>query len=69
MLICELLVNGTPLSDIPDNIQTLSAALTGNELNYIPSLDYVCKCRVGLQNLNDMFAACILGKSEKWHHI
>ena len=30
MLIFELLVNGTPSSSIPSNIQTMSAALTGS---------------------------------------
>ena len=41
MLICDILMNGNPPSDIPDNIQTMSAALTGIEVNELPSLEYV----------------------------
>ena len=33
MLICEILVNRTPPSAIPANIQTISAAITGSEVN------------------------------------
>ena len=33
MRICELLVDVPPSFDIPDNIQTISAALTGSEVN------------------------------------
>ena len=69
MLIYELLVNGTPHSAIPSNTQKMSAALTGSEVNELPSLDYVRKCRVVVQNLKDMLAACRLGKTENWHHI
>ena len=69
MLICELLVDGTPPSSIPDKIQTMSDALTGSEVSYLPSLDYVRKCHVVLQSLNNMLAACIIGKAENWHHI
>ena len=69
ILICEFLVNGTPPSAIPANTQTMSAALTGSETNEISSLDYVRKCRVIVQNLNDMLAACIRGKADNWHQI
>ena len=69
MLICELLVNVTPPFVIPANIQTMSAALNGSEVNEIPSLDYVCKCRVVVKNLNDMLATCRPGKTDNWHHI
>ena len=44
MLICDILMNGSPPSDIPDNIQTMSDALTGIEVNELPSLEYVRKC-------------------------
>ena len=46
MLICYLLVNLTPPSDIPANIQNISSDLTGSVVNYLPSLVYVRKCRV-----------------------
>ena len=69
MLICELLVNGNPPSDIPDKIQTISTALNGSEVNEIPSLDYVRECHVVVQNLNDMLAACRLVKAYNWNQI
>mgnify|MGYP007086410298 CR=1 FL=1 len=57
LLICELLVNGTPPSAVPANIQTMSAALLGSEVGELPSVDYVRKCRVVVQNINEMLAA------------
>ena len=69
MLVCELLVNGNPPSDIPASIQTMSSAITGTEVNELPSLEFVSKCRVVVQSLNDMLSACILGKAENWHQI
>ena len=53
-------MNGNPNSVIPSNIQTISAALTGSEVNEIPSLEYVHKCRVVVQNINDMLDDCRL---------
>ena len=47
----------------------MSAALTGCEVNELPSLDYVCKCCVVVKYLNDMLAACRLGKAENWYQI
>ena len=47
----------------------MSAALTRSEVNEIPSLDYVRKCHVFVQNINDMLAACRPGKADNWHHI
>ena len=69
MLICELLVNGTPPYSIPTNIQTMSANITGSEVNDLPSLDYVHKCRVVMQNINDKLSACSLVNSWNWHQI
>ena len=69
VLICEIIVNGTPPSVILYNAQTTSAAITGNEVNELPSLDYVCKCRVVVQNLNKVLSDLRLGKADHWHHI
>ena len=69
MRICEILVNENPPSAIPGNIQTVSAALTGSEVNELTPLDYVRKCRVDLQNRNYMLATCRLGKADHWHQI
>ena len=62
MLICELLVNGNPPSAFPDKIQTSYAAITGSEVNEMPSLKYFRKCFFVVQNLNDMLAACLIRK-------
>ena len=32
-------------------------------------MDYVRKCRVAVQNINDMLDNCRLGKSYNWHQI
>ena len=62
-------MNGNPPFAIPDNTQTMSAALTGSEVNKLPSLDYFHKCRVVVQNLKNMLDDCILGKAYNWHKI
>ena len=55
MLICEMLVNGTPPSAVPANIQSLCAILNGAEAEELPSIDFVRKCRTVVENLNLMF--------------
>ena len=40
LFICELLVNVTPPSDVPANIQTASAAFTGTAACELPSVDF-----------------------------
>ena len=69
MLIFGLLVNGTPPSAVPGNTQTMSAALLGSEVSEMPSVNYVCKFCVVMQNLNEMLAAFRLGKAKTWHQI
>ena len=69
LLICELLVNGTPPSAVPKNIRTFSAAMTGETQDQPPSVDFVRKCRVVVQNLNEMLAAYRLSKEAKWHQL
>ena len=63
VLIYDLLVNGTPPSAIPSNIQEMYNDITVSEVNELPSLDYVWKCRVVVQSLNDMLASCRLVKA------
>jgi hypothetical protein len=45
LLICELLVNGTPPSAVPKNMQTHSAYFTGDEAEELPTIDFVRKTR------------------------
>ena len=46
LLICELLVNGTTPYSVAANIQTLSATMTGREVNEFPCINFVWKFRV-----------------------
>ena len=69
ILICELLVNGTPPSAVPANIQSSSAAFTGCEAKELPTVDYVRKCRTVLENLNLMFAGHRLGSAKTWYQL
>ena len=41
LLICELLVNGTPTSAMPAIIQTMSAAMIGQEVTQLPCINFV----------------------------
>ena len=69
MLIFELLVNATPPSAILSDIQKMPADLVGCEVNELPALDYMRKCCVVVQYLNDMLAACRLGMAENLHQL
>ena len=69
LLICELLVNGTPPSAVPKNIRTFSSTIIGNAPGLFPSVCFVRKCRVVVQNLNEMLAAFRLSKEERWHQL
>lgn len=69
LLICELLVNGTPPSAVPANIQTTCAAFTGVEANELPTENFVRECRVVLQNVNETLSAFRLGNADTWHQV
>ena len=69
MLICELLVNGTPPSAVPVDIQITCAALTGIEAKELPTENFVRECRVVLQNVNEILSAFRLGNADTWHQI
>jgi hypothetical protein len=57
LLICELLVNGTPPSAVPAILQSTSAHIIGSEVEELPSVNFVQECCVVVQNLNEMLAA------------
>ena len=44
LLICELLMNGTPPSTMPDNIQTMSAYMAGAKADDLSSVNSVRQC-------------------------
>ena len=69
LLIFELHVNGTPPSAVPANIQTISAAMTGQEVTELPCINFVRQCRVVVQNLNSTLAALRLGEADEWHQL
>jgi hypothetical protein len=66
LLICELLVNGTPPTAVQNNMKSFSARLHGQEDSQMPSVNFIRQCRVVLQNLNEMLAAYRFGLAEKW---
>ena len=66
LLICEQLVNGTPPSAVPANIQSMCAAFTGANSNELPSVSFVRSCRTIVQIMNETLAAMRLGGAEKW---
>ncbi len=43
-LICELLVNGTPPSAVPLNIQSMNATINGCNISELPSINFVWEC-------------------------
>ena len=69
LLICEFLVNGTPPTAVPANLQTASAAFTGVEAKELPSVNFVHQCRTVLQTLNETLSALRLGTAKTWHQM
>ena len=67
LLICEMLVNGTPPTAVPQNLQSASVAFTGVAAAELPSVNFVRECRVVLQNLNETLSAFRLGNAKTWH--
>ena len=63
LLICEYLVNGTPPSAVPANLQSASAAFTGAEATELPSVNFVRQCRTVCENLNLMLSGFRLGNA------
>jgi hypothetical protein len=64
LLICELLVNGTPPSAVPAILQSTSAHMIGSEVEQLPSVNFIRECRVVVKKLNEMLAAYKLGAAE-----
>ena len=62
-------MNGTPPSAVPANIQTMSSAMTGQEVTEMPCINFVRQCRVVVQNLKSTLAALRLGDADEWHQI
>ena len=68
-VICELLVNGTPPSAIPLNLQTLYETLYGVEPVHTPSLAHVRHCRVLIQIIGETISALKLASKDNWKQI
>ena len=66
LLICEQLVNGTPPSAIPANIQSMCAALTGASARELPTVSFVRSCRTVVQIMNETLAAMRLSNANEW---
>ena len=69
LLICKLIVNGTPPFAVAANIQKMSATMDGRKENELPCIKFVQKCRVVFQNLNFTLAALRLGDVDQWHQL
>ena len=69
LLICELLVNGTPPSAIPGNIKTMYETLYGEETNDSPSLNFCRHCRLIVQVIGETMAALKLANAKEWKQI
>ena len=65
LLICKFLVNGTPQSAVAANIKTMSATMTGREINKLPCINFVRQCRVVVHNLNYTLSALRLGDADE----
>ena len=69
LLICELLVNGTPPSDVAANIQTMSDTMTGREVNELPCIEFLRQCCVVVNNMHSTIAALRLGDVDECNQI
>jgi hypothetical protein len=65
-LIFELLVNGTAPSAIPANIQTMYETLYGETPSDVPSVNFVCQCRVVVEVIGETITALKLAAAENW---
>ena len=59
----------TPQSDVPAIIQTMSAAISGQEVTELPCINFLRQCRVVVQNMNSTLAALRLGEAYEWHQL
>ena len=62
-------MNGTSPSSVTANIQTISAAMIGQEVTELPCINFVRQCRVVVQNMNSNLAALRVGEADKWHQL
>ena len=65
-LICELLINGTPPSAIPANIQTMYVTLYGKEPEELSSVNFVRECRVIVEVIGETMTAIKLAQAPTW---
>ena len=68
-LICELLAKGTPSKVVRTNIQTMSASLNECEAKDVLYVNFVRKCRVVVQNLNETLSVLRIRKVDFLHHL
>ena len=68
-LICELLVNGTPPSAIPGNIQIMFETLYNEKPADIPSVNFVRECRPIVEVIGETVAALKLADAQTWDQL
>ena len=67
--ICELLVNGTPPSAIPANIQTMCETLCGKTPKDLLSVNFVRSCRVVVEIIGETVTAIKLARAGSWKQL
>lgn len=69
VIVCELLVSGTPPTTASTVMQTMSTNIRGEELlEASPLVNFMRECRTVAQN-SEMLVAMHLGNTNIWHHL
>ena len=68
-LICELLVNGTPPTAVPGNIQIMYETLYGEKTEDLPSDSFVRSCRPVVEVIGETIAAIKLANAGDWDQL
>ena len=63
----ELLANGTSLSIIPANIQTMYETLHSKPTEEFPSVSFVHSCHVIVEVIGETITAIELANTTTWH--
>ena len=68
-MICELLINGTVPTAVPSTIQSIYETLYDEPPEELPSVNFVCECRVVVEIIGETMVAIKLGHAEIWDQL
>ncbi len=68
-MICELLINGTAPTAVPSAIQSIYQTLYDEPPEELPSVNFVCECRVVVEIIGETMVAIKLGHAEIWDQL